>query len=98
MRKLYAFLAGFIIYMAGISLNAQPNPESCTADFEKLNVSANPLHATFRAIPWHSADNRPVRICWQFGDGTDTCIQYSNTHPGPYLVNHVYPAAGQYQV
>jgi hypothetical protein len=98
MRKLYAFLVGFIISLAGISLYAQPNPESCTADFEKLTVSANPLHASFRALPWHSNNNRPVRICWQFGDGVDTCLEYSNTQSGPYLIDHIYPAAGQYQV
>jgi len=98
MRKLYAFLAGFIFCLAGSSLNAQPNIESCTADFKKLNTSANPLLVTFRAIPGHSENQRPSQICWRFGDGTDTCIQYSNTTVGPYQVSHQYAAPGEYQV
>ena len=72
----------------------------CRADFEKLRVAVtvNPLRATFKAIPWHNDNKRPVRICWTFGDGRDTCIQYSNTNPGPYLVHHNYARPGNYQV
>jgi PKD repeat protein len=72
----------------------------CRADLEKLPIATanNPLRATFRAIPWHNDDKRPVRICWTFGDGSDTCIQYSNTHPGPYIVNHTYALPGIYNV
>jgi PKD repeat protein len=75
-------------------------PDSCRADFEKLAVAsgANPLHAIFRALPWHNNNKKPVRICWTFGDGRDTCIQYSNTFPGPYVVNHTYSHAGIYEV
>ena len=98
MRKLYAFLVGFVISLSGLTLNAQPHPDSCRADFEKLNTTANPLHAVFRALPWHINDHRPVQICWNFGDGDDTCIQYSNTYPGPYTVNHTYAAPGEYRV
>ncbi|HEX4877332.1 MAG TPA: PKD domain-containing protein [Chitinophagaceae bacterium] len=77
-----------------------PAPDSCRAAFERINVSptANPLHASFRALPWHSQNKKPVRICWLFGDGADTCIQYSNTYTGPYVVNHIYPNAGIYNV
>lgn len=76
------------------------NPDSCTADFERIPVTPtnNPLQATFHAIPWHNQNNRPVRICWEFGDGRDTCINYSNTNPGPYNVNHTYTAQGSYEV
>lgn len=72
----------------------------CQADFERLPITtaANPLHAVFKALPWHNGDKRPIRICWEFGDGRDTCIQYSNTNPGPYLVNHTYNAPGLYSV
>jgi len=75
-------------------------PDSCRANFEKLPVAAgaNPLQAIFKALPWHNNNKKPVRICWEFGDGRDTCIQYSNTFPGPYLVNHVYTSAGIYEV
>jgi PKD repeat protein len=75
-------------------------PDNCRADFERIQVSptVNPLHATFKALPWHNNDKKPVRICWTFGDGRDTCIQYSNTFAGPYTVNHLYTNPGQYEV
>ena len=62
--------------------------ETCRADFEVSNLSSSLLAKKFTAIPWHSEQKRPVLICWKFGDGTDTCIQYSNTNPGPYSVIH----------
>ena len=71
----------------------------CRADFERLpNTSNNALTQTFQAIPWHSNQQRPVLICWNFGDGNDTCIQYSNTFPGPYTVSHTYTHGGDYNV
>jgi PKD repeat protein len=75
-------------------------PDSCRANFERINISptANPLHATFKALPWHSNNKKPVFICWDFGDGRDTCIQYSNTYTGPYTVNHLYSTMGLYEV
>ena len=75
-------------------------PDSCRANFERIPVttSANPLSASFKAIPWHSNNKKPVSICWKFGDGRDTCIQYSNTFSGPYVVNHNYANAGVYEV
>jgi PKD repeat protein len=75
-------------------------PDRCKANFSKLAVAtgANPLQAIFRALPWHNNNKRPVRICWTFGDGRDTCIQYSTTFPGPYLVNHIYAQGGIYEV
>jgi len=76
------------------------NPDSCRANFERIQVtpSVNPLRAYFKALPWHSNNKRPVQICWKFGDGTDTCIQYSNTNPGPYVVGHTYAHPGLYEV
>lgn len=73
----------------------------CKADFKKLPLSgvANPLRATFKATPWHNDNKRPVRICWNFGDGNDTCISYNNTNPGQlYTVNHTYTNPGIYEV
>ncbi len=74
--------------------------DSCRADFERIPVttSDNPRQAAFRALPWHNHDKKPVYICWTFGDNQDTCIQYSNTYPGPYTVNHTYANAGNYEV
>ena len=75
-------------------------PDNCRANFERLEIAttANPLTATFKALPWHNNNKKPVRICWEFGDGRDTCIQYSNTFPGPYTVNHTYTNVGLYEV
>ena len=72
----------------------------CKANFETIEEAANtnPLLVIFRALPWHNDEKRPVRICWDFGDGKDTCIQYSNTNPGPYTVRHRYNTSGVYNV
>ncbi len=78
----------------------EPPADSCRADFERLPLTTtnNPLTATFKALPWHSSNKPPARICWSFGDGRDTCIQYSNTNPGPYTVTHTYSHPGLYEV
>ena len=75
-------------------------PDSCRAGLERLQISTttNPLHATFKALPWHNNEKKPISICWTFGDGSDTCIQYLNTFAGPYIVNHTYANAGLYEV
>ena len=65
------------------SANNNSPEETCRADFEVSSAASSPLTKNFTAIPWHSEQKRPVYICWKFGDGTDTCIQYSNTDPGP---------------
>ncbi len=73
----------------------------CRADFERVQVASippNSLHALFKALPWHNGNKVPVRICWTFGDGRDTCIQYTNTSTGPYIVPHTYAQAGLYEV
>jgi len=72
----------------------------CRADFEKLPISptANPLDVVFKALPWHNDNRRPVRICWNFGDGQDTCIEYPNSYAGGYQVRHQYATPGNYEV
>ena len=74
--------------------------DSCRADFERIqpNSSANPLTVTYKALPWHHNNNRPARICWQFGDGRDTCIPYLNVYHGQYTVTHTYAYPGLYEV
>ena len=75
-------------------------PIRCKADLERILVSSvnNPLHVAFRAIPWHIENKKPREICWKFGDGRDTCIQYSEDHAGSYVVNHRYDHPGNYEV
>ena len=72
--------------------------ETCRANFEVSSEASSPLTKKFTAEPWHSEQKRPVYICWKFGDGKDTCIQYSNTNPGPYTVVHHYQQPGVYEV
>ncbi len=74
-------------------------PDSCAADFERLpNTTPNPLIANYKALPYHSNNKKPVRVCWQFGDGHDTCLYYTVTYTGMYNVIHTYRFPGLYQV
>ena len=75
-------------------------PDACRADFEKLALipSITPLRVTFKALPWHNNNKKPKKICWTFGDGRDTCIEYSTTYTGSYLVTHKYNHPGTYEV
>lgn len=75
-------------------------PVRCKADFEKIPISTtnNPLHVALRALPWHVENKKPKEICWKFGDGKDTCIQYGEDYTGPYVVHHRYDRPGNYEV
>jgi len=75
-------------------------PDSCRANFERIPFTSagDVLWAGFRALPWHNNNKKPARICWSFGDNTDTCINYGADYNGPYTVNHHYQHSGQYQV
>jgi hypothetical protein len=66
--------------------------EFCRTDFEKLlvNTTADPLVAYFKAVPFHSQDKKPKTICWRFGDGRDTCINYPENFTGAYAIRHEY--------
>lgn len=75
-------------------------PDSCRADFEQIPVtsSSNALNVYYKALPWNNNNKKPARICWTFGDGTDTCITYSNTSNAVYAVAHAYHSPGLYEV
>ena len=74
-------------------------PDSCGADFERLplTISNNPLHVVYKALPWHNNNKKPKTICWNFGDGRDTCVNYPNTFNGAYTVAHTYREPGHYE-
>lgn len=74
--------------------------DSCRANFERIPfTSTNDIFtAGFRALPWHSNNKKPARICWSFGDGTDTCVNYGQDYNGNYVISHTYHQSGQYQV
>ena len=75
-------------------------PVRCKADIERIPISStnNPLHVAFKALPWHVELKKPKEICWKFGDGKDTCIQYGEDYAGPYVVHHRYDRPGNYEV
>jgi PKD repeat protein len=101
MRKLYTLGVGLVFILASLKTTGQTatlTNATCRANFEISPSPNSPLSKKFIAIPWHSDQKRPVYICWKFGDGTDTCIQYSNTYPGPYTVVHHYQRPGIYEV
>jgi hypothetical protein len=76
------------------------SPDSCRSDFERITLpnATNTLAASFRALPWHNHNKKPQKICWNFGDNSDTCINYGADFTGPYTVNHTYSQPGQYNV
>ncbi|HEX6335307.1 MAG TPA: PKD domain-containing protein [Flavisolibacter sp.] len=69
---------------------------TCSAQFTTEPVTATPFGRKFTAIPGHSQQKKPVKVCWIFGDGQDTCINYPLNYTGAYQVHHNYNAAGQY--
>src|SRR5438045_2987399 len=75
-------------------------PDECRADFERItiNTTANPLLVYFKALPWNNNNKKPKIICWNFGDGRDTCIIYTESYTGTYAVSHRYTQPGQYEV
>jgi PKD repeat protein len=75
-------------------------PIECKADFERIPLTSvnHPLQVAFRALPWHSNNKKPKQICWYFGDGRDTCIEYPENYAGSYSVAHNYRQPGKYEV
>ena len=73
---------------------------NCRANFESPGISTSntPLGRYFVAQPWHNQNKKPTRICWTFGDGRDTCIQYPANYTGVYGVFHLYSQPGNYNV
>jgi PKD repeat protein len=72
--------------------------DACRSDFNLERVVASPLSRQIIALPWHVQQKKPVRICWLFGDGRDTCVQYSVSYTGSFNVTHNYANYGQYNV
>jgi hypothetical protein len=75
-------------------------PDTCAADFERIEVLPpnNILLSYFKALPRHNNNRKPARVCWTFGDGRDTCINYTETYIGQYATSHLYNHPGQYEV
>jgi hypothetical protein len=72
-------------------------PGECRVKLFQLTPSITSLVRGFFASPWSSENKKPVRVCWYFGDGTDTCIQLSSGISLTQLfIRHTYPAPGEY--
>jgi hypothetical protein len=72
--------------------------DSCKADFTIDPMVAMPMGRKFNAVHWSINQKRPVKVCWIFGNGRDTCITYPVSYTGPYNVTYIYPQAGTYNV
>lgn len=76
----------------------EPVKDSCSADFAVQSVTATSFGRRFVAKPWSSLHKKPQRICWKFGDGRDTCVEYTSSYTGDYWVEHRYAQNGRYEV
>ena len=73
-------------------------PGECRVKLYELVPSITSLVRGFHATPWSSANQRPVGICWYFGDGTDTCLRLNSTTALLDLfIRHTFPAPGVYK-
>lgn len=81
-----------------VTLAGQAVADSCAANFTFSATAANVLGRRFVAQPWHNNGKKPLRICWTFGDGKDTCLQYATSYTGEYGVEHQYGTYGSYEV
>ena len=65
---------------------------ACSASFtDSLVTTARATHC-FRPTLTNAGAKAPVRICWTFGDGRDTCVYYSAEHPYTGMpFYHTYP-------
>jgi PKD repeat protein len=72
--------------------------DECKIDYRMEPVTASPLSRHFIAQPWHAQQKKPLRVCWTFGDGSTECKQYLTSNTEPYIINHTYAKAGQYNV
>ncbi|MGE5520199.1 MAG: PKD domain-containing protein, partial [Candidatus Dadabacteria bacterium] len=72
---------------------------TCTADFQVLNTLTNPRLKYFNPVLSNSQQNKPISVCWNFGDGsTEKCFTYAGTYTGTYATSHTYERTGQFEV
>ena len=74
-----------------------PGVDSCRSNFSDSIVDNNPLRKLYIAQTWHSANKKPIQICWNFGDGKDTCFNYTTASTN-YSIMHAYATHGNYNV
>ena len=80
-----------------VTVSSAPQADSCAAGFKVHTVANAPQSRRLVAQPWSRLQKKPLRICWKFGDGKDTCIEYSAAYTGDYWVEHRYAQGGRYE-
>src|SRR4029078_2214474 len=99
MRTFNSWFVVLIFSISVLQINAQSVNDSCHADFERVSsTSNNLLTAGFRAHVWDSSGKKPEQICWNFGDNSDTCINYDPELSNNYFITHTYSDSGSYNV
>jgi len=90
-----------VLYDDGCSASYQLNTRaasSCQATISDDQQSAGPNHV-FHAAYSDNIYQRPLNVCWSFGDGSDTCIAYDAAHPeATAVMPHSFAANGLYTV
>jgi PKD repeat protein len=81
-------------YCHAVAIGGDP----CKINYTTELIAASPLSRHFITQPWNAQEKKPVRICWDFGDGSTECKQYSTSYTEPYTINHTFARAGQYSV
>lgn len=71
--------------------------QTCTVGVRTETVNGSNNAFLIAAIPQNN-DNKPVYVCWKFGDGSEKeCHQYAATYTGTYVADHHYAEAGTYE-
>jgi PKD repeat protein len=75
-----------------------PPVQICRVSLFEIAPSITSLVRGFLAIPSATPTRRPERICWYFGDGTDTCIVVNPSQPlSDFIIRHTYQGPGTYR-
>jgi hypothetical protein len=76
-----------------------PGVTNCQTGFTTGLLSSNALGRTFSVTTSPVANPKPLKVCWNFADGSDIqCFTYAGTYTGTYSTYHIFPHTGQYQV
>ncbi|RYZ22696.1 MAG: PKD domain-containing protein [Chitinophagaceae bacterium] len=79
-----------------VTVNGIPAADTCRAAYTWQPI-AGTRAASFSAQPWHNLQRPVSKICWNWGNGTDTCVTYPNGYNSQPLA-HSFPAPGTYMV
>jgi PKD repeat protein len=72
--------------------------DECKVDYTVDAVTASPLSKHFVAQPVSALQKKPLKICWDFGDGSTECKQYTTSYNESYAISHTYAKGGTYNV